>query len=611
MGGIEPEFARELASWRRRHAGDPHGEMQRLLLLALEREEIVGVSYREELLARRIGRLRMDEDARDVIRHALRWTWRDEEMHAIWLRGILLSQRRAWTCAKAYAQQASGAIGGWAASVKQHVPFGDAPVSVTLATVATAAGRIAGKVPREVRPYLTERPFRDFCAFNVQAERTAVACWDRLVELAEETGSEPSVRLAMRRMAEDEARHARVFAAMGAALDERDAPVDAGAADRLLDELRDVGDDFVPREHRSARAASPLGSGGPVVVASRGAGRAPLDLVRRACRDAGLDDAIALREAELGRPRGEMRAIVRPSFMFCGDSRDRSTYTDPALVAALVAVLRELGVTDVALTEAPNIYDRFYAGRSVAEVAEHAGFAALGLPVIDAAADRVAHAFARGLGQGSVARRWRDADLRIVFGKLKSHPVEMVFGTLGALQSLGSRVEDFLFPERMASREAALMAVLDAFPPHFALLDAVDAAADGVAGILGCPRPKAPGRLYAARDALALDMTVARHAGCPDPLAASCVRAARDWFGDPRGRAEIIGDDSPIPGWSGPRDGEWRSLMSLVAYPAYSHGPGRGSLFVARMDEAAFPPKDPSRALRLARRAVQSLLGLT
>ena len=77
------------------------------------------------------------------------------------------------------------------------------------------------------------------------------------------------------------------------------------------------------------------------------------------------------------------------------------------------------------------------------------------------------------------------------------------------------------------------MMLLDAFPPDFALLDAYDSAADGLVGVMGCPRPKVPQRLYAAADALALDMVAARHMGVRDPRQSSILRAACHWFGDP------------------------------------------------------------------------------
>ena len=94
-------------------------------------------------------------------------------MHAIYVRGALLHTGRWTTRARAYLQQAGGAAGGWAASVRQHVPRRDAPLSHGLAWLVLRAGSLSGKVPRDVMPYLQTRPFRDFCDLNVQAERTA------------------------------------------------------------------------------------------------------------------------------------------------------------------------------------------------------------------------------------------------------------------------------------------------------------------------------------------------------------------------------------------------------------------------------------------------------
>jgi len=156
------------------------------------------------------------------------------------------------------------------------------------------------------------------------------------------------------------------------------------------------------------------------------------------------------------------------------------------------------------------------------------------------------------------------------------------------------------------------MMMLDAFPPHFALLDGYDRAADGLVGMMGCTRPKAPRRLYAGADALAVDLVAARHLGVRDPRAASPVlRAACQWFGDPRGHVEVVGCDEPVAGWRGPYDSDLSALLSFLAYPVYEHGSGRGALFVPEMDERAFPPLAPEAPpLRLARRAVRSLLGL-
>jgi hypothetical protein len=156
------------------------------------------------------------------------------------------------------------------------------------------------------------------------------------------------------------------------------------------------------------------------------------------------------------------------------------------------------------------------------------------------------------------------------------------------------------------------MMLLDDFPPHFALLDAYDSAADGLAGMMGCPRPKTPRRFYAGADPLAVDWVAARHLGVRDPMASRTLRAASQWFGDPRGHIEIIGCDEPVAGWRGPYHTELSTLLSFLAYPVYEHSSGQGALFVPEMDERAFPPvQRESGWLRAARAVVRRLIGLS
>jgi hypothetical protein len=194
---------------------------------------------------------------------------------------------------------------------------------------------------------------------------------------------------------------------------------------------------------------------------------------------------------------------------------------------------------------------------------------------------------------------------------MRSHPVEQVYLTVGTLEGLGARCEDYLFAERQADRDTPLMMLLNDFPPHFALLDAFENVPDGLAGMMGCPHPRAPLRLYAAADALALDFVAARHMGVRDPRGSQLLRAACHWFGDPGGRIDVAGWDLPVPRWRGPYHTETSTLLSFLAYPVYEHGSGRGALFVPEMDEEAFPPLGREGSLlRLGRRAIQALLGL-
>ena len=117
---IYEEFERDLELLRTRHASAPRRELTKLFLIALEREEIVSVAYGEQAIAHRLAQMPIDDDVRQVIRHALLWAWKDEEMHAIYIRGAILRSGRALLRATAYARQMAGALGGWAASVQQH-----------------------------------------------------------------------------------------------------------------------------------------------------------------------------------------------------------------------------------------------------------------------------------------------------------------------------------------------------------------------------------------------------------------------------------------------------------------------------------------------------------
>ena len=98
--------------------------------------------------------------------------------------------------------------------------------------------------------------------------------------------------------------------------------------------------------------------------------------------------------------------------------RDRSIVTDPELLVDLADYLHELACADLAVVEAPNIYDHFYAGRSVAEVARYFGFESPSYRLVDLSAEQVEHAYRRGLAQGTVGRTWKEADFRISFGKM-------------------------------------------------------------------------------------------------------------------------------------------------------------------------------------------------
>jgi hypothetical protein len=613
MGGVYEDFQREMAAWRRRYAQQPRQEMLRLFLVALEREELVSIGYRESIIRQRLSKMPLGADILDLIRHALLWAWKDEEMHAIYIRGAIYRIGNIAIRGRAFAHQMAGAIGGWAGSVRQHARWREAPLALALATAVSGAGWLAGKIPNHVWGHLQYRPFREFCRFNVEAEKTAWLCWDRLVELAKTQPDLPATLVEdFTRITTDEARHERIFTILGDALDERDRLVPAETAGTLAAKIGAVHEFFLPRLWRNvSRAAHPLGSGGRVWVERGATTGDKLPLFRRLLDESGLALWLAERAQALGKERSALHIAIKPTFMMGYHRRDRSNITDPVLLAELANYLQELGCTDVAVVESPNIYDWFYQDRTVADVAHYFGIESPSFRLVDLGLEQVPHNYARGLAQYTVGRTWKEADFRISFGKMRSHPVELAHLTIGNMEWLGARCDQFVFAERQAQRETAVMMLLDEFPPHFVLLDAYDSAADGLVGVMGCRRPKSPHRLYAGRDALAVDGVAARHLGVKDPRSSSLLLAAQHWFGDPSAPIEVVGCDEPIADWRGPYHNDVSSLLSFLAFPVYVMGSGRGSLFVPDMDEKAFPPRQRiGSSLRLARHGVQTLLGL-
>ena len=613
MSRLYQEFERNLADWSRRFANRPREEMLHLFLLALEREEIVAVGYRESAIARRLAAMPIPDDVRDLVRHGLIWAWKDEEMHAIYIRGAIIRLGSLSLKARACARQIAGGIGGWSSSVLMHTRWRDAPLSRALARGLTIAGTWLGSVPAAVKASLEYGSFRQFCEFNIDAERTAWLCWRRIRQLAEKEPDMPRALIAdFERIELDEERHGRLFELFAESFDDRDRLRAGRDVSTLAAGIAGIGEEFLPRRLRPrAQIDSPLGSGGRVHVVRGESPDQKARLFAALLDESGMLAALDAAASRRGKSRGEMVIAVKPSFMLGYHHDDPSVVTDRALLEQLARTLREWGGGEILVIEARNIYEDFYRRRTVHDVADYFGFQSSWYRLVDASEEQVPHRFTRGLAQYTVSRSWRDADFRISFGKMRSHPVELAYLTVGNVEWIGARCDQFLFCERQAQRETAIMMLLDACPPQFAILEAWEQVPDGLVGVMGCPRPRAPLRFYAAEDALALDIVAARHMGVRDPRESSILRAAFHWFGAADVSPDVVGCDETIDPWEGPYHNEISTLLSLVAYPMYVLGSGRGSLFVPEMDEAAFPPTAaPSPALRLGRRVVRSIIGL-
>ena len=120
------------------------------------------------------------------------------------------------------------------------------------------------------------------------------------------------------------------------------------------------------------------------------------------------------------------RVAIRANNMLAYDRRDTSNHVSPEVLAALVKALRAAGATDVAVLDAPNIYDRYFGGRSIQEVAEYLGFDTSNFRLVGATADLIDVDFERGIATTSASREWVDADVRIVLAKLAGDPSEIL-----------------------------------------------------------------------------------------------------------------------------------------------------------------------------------------
>ncbi len=136
-----------LGRWRLKYAGRPDLEREQIWLLALEREQIVAVAYREEAVAGRIESLDVDEGVRALIRQTLVWIWKDEELHEEYVRGLLLERGGLGASLIVYGRALQGAISGWVSSTENHLDARSAPLRTGTATLLVNVASALGEDP--------------------------------------------------------------------------------------------------------------------------------------------------------------------------------------------------------------------------------------------------------------------------------------------------------------------------------------------------------------------------------------------------------------------------------------------------------------------------------
>lgn len=591
---LDREVRDQLTRWAHRYRGRPRGERRALLLFALEREQIVTVAYREEVLAARIDQLDVPADVRRLLRRALAWVWRDEALHVDWVRGQLRHEHRPIPMAVLLVHQFTGLVGGWITTTRMHPKAGRWAADQVAAGLVLGA-RLTGQLGPELARELRGQSFHAYATLNIALERTAERCWRRLAELA----TDDHERAQMLRIAEDEARHRQAFAAITAVLGDDDRLRAGATADGLAEQLGAISPWFLPAEHREAAPTS-LGRNHPVHVAGGGPER--VAALRAAITATGVLDSVV---------PGETVAI-RTAFMLGYDRRDRSNVVDPAGLAAVAELFRERGAVDVAVIESPSVYDRYVANRTVAEVADHLGYHSPAHRIVDAEADQVPCDYPRGLGRSTISGTWLRADRRVVLTPATTDPVEYGHLCLCSLEGTGGRVDQTLYLGRHTDFRSATMMVLDLAPPDLAVIDAWGPVADGPVGVMGSHRPCHPHRVYAGADAIAVDLAALRDMGAPDPHRIPMLAAAGQWLGVDLVAPTVVGPTGRWGGgYRGPDSNPWDRLVCRLAFPMYTYGGAQGARFVPRFDRTAFPDRvRPRWDIRACRALAQRVFGL-
>ncbi len=591
-----------LAKWAQQFAGRPDAERQHLLMLALEREQIVAVAYREEAVAGRVAALDVGDTARALIRQTLVWIWKDEQLHAEYLRGELLRSGGLASSAVVYGRQLQGALSGWTSATSNHRDARTAPLRAGAAGILVAVAGALHQIPPLLQKELRYQTFRRYCELNVALEASAELAYRRLVACCPDEAARGTIE----RIREDEARHTDAFRLLAGALTDDDRLTDATLVPWLVEQLSAISEWFVPAALRRDPGAQDgdrcFGSRRPVAVRSARRDDEKLAVLEE-CLDAGGLAGLAERSGS---------AAVRVSFMLGYDRRDRSNVNDPELVEGLARYLRRHGVDDVAVLEAPTVYGNSYANRSVAEVGSYFGFGSPSYRIVDISEDLRPFTYERGFVQHAISGTWVDADLRIVMPKLRTDPTELAHSSLSTLEGSTGPIDETFYAGRRTDFRSATMMLLDVAPPHFAVIDGWAPVADGPFGVMGCHRPADVRHLYAGADALSVDEVVLADLGIADPRLAPIVRQAYHWFGLSPGAPDVDGSRPDLGSeLRGAHASPLLRALGTVSYPIYVYLSGNGEVFVPAFDSVAFPPRRPvPRTMRIVQWATQQAFGI-
>lgn len=592
MGKIYDEFVNELNQIAAKYKGQPERELDKLLQLALEREELVTTAYRASFLHKNIERLNVDDDLKAIFRQAFIWIWKDEDMHTVYTRGALLKSGNYSHKLKTFVSQLQGFIGGWSGSIIQHLSWRQGPVSLSLAKSILLFGKISGKIPKEIRNELKHGSFKNFCAFNMDAENTARVCWERIITLATKDPRYSGKHLDdFQRIIFDETRHENVFRIIFENLTQDDKLIAGATKEDIIAQLKNVSDYFLPIKFRN-KTNNPVGSGGKVWVAENKSEKSKYDFFVDELQKTNLVGDLTQKAKDTHQPIEKLAIVIKVSFSMGYNKEDFSPIADAVLVKKFAEYLYNLGFKNIKVIDIDSIYLNFYNNRSVVELAKYFEFESEYYQIVNATEELEEHHFTRGIGNYKVSKTWKEADFRINFAKIKSHPTEMALSSISNLEWLTGSAKEFVFVDRVVNRETTTCMLLDDFPPDFTIVEAYDLVPIGILGVMGCKKPINPKRFYFGKDLLAVDLVIAKHLKIFPIPEKSTLKNTLYWFGIEKLEYTVLGEDSVIKEWKSPTRNYFWAFLGLISLPVYQLLSNKGELFVPKMDTKNFPPKN-------------------
>ena len=591
MGKIYDEFVDELREIELKYKDNPEKELDALLYIALQREELVATAYRATFIESNIDKLPLTDDLKTLIRHALIWIWKDEDMHTVYTRGALLKSQNLFHRINVFINQFNGYIGGWAGSIIQHLKWTEAPFSVSIAQSIIFFGNISGKISEGIRKELRFGSFKNFCNFNIDAEKTARICWERILLLSK-TDARFSINNTddFQKIIEDEWRHQQIFNLIYDSLNENDQLIAGITQEQLIDRIKNISHYFLPQAYRDP-SSNFIGKGGIVWVAENKSATDKYDFFISELNKTELKNDLIEKARTLHKSIDQLSVVVKVTFSMGYDKIDKSPMNDPALVEKLAIYLSDLGIQTIVVTDIDSIYSSFFNNRSIGHLADYFGFRSNYYRVENASENLIQYNFSRGIGNYEISKTWKDADFRINFGKVRSHPIEMALLSINNLEWLTGNTSEFVFVDRIVDRFTTTSMLLEDFAPDYNIVEAYDHVPDGILGVMGSKMPIEPKRFYFGRDAIALDLVLAKHLQIHTLPQKSSLRNSIHWFGAENSKYEIVGEDSIIPQWKSPTKKMLWAFLSFLSSPVYVFLSNRGELFVPKMDSKEFTPK--------------------